>query len=561
MPADDDVSLLDIDFEKVESCTQPRLLRKYIALLEQDGSYYHQLLAAARSRLESLASSGHASNIRATRLPRGPSASDITAAKADILQWQRSLNQHKCADRCGHVPPVSNPPGGQDTQYADGHHTDAVPAKTGNMSTGCRMDDSPEADKNHGRQEDFSEQMDLREGRIKKSGTQETTGACDCSADGTGADEIDRGQRSKTHCLSSTRHPCLSIRAEDIDAFLVVSKAGEKGCHHDSTETRTSHSPLRKCISVVIEDSEVTDGEPDDSVNDVKQKRDGDNADGGSMIRQISPASGTASVQVRCRSGRRRNSPSCRASLPESHGTTVLGLRSDERKDLNEISPQRMDVGPSIRRLSPNTEEEAQSSDYSRHALDPNVGHSENPLASETGRINSIRVNQVIKLKRAAVAAYDVGNFEEALRHLTKCLELAEGDVAADEGEQILPFRQLRDAPLCCVNRPAKTALPPKLHSVIYCNRSQVHLVLKQYADAAEDGLRAMQLDGTNIKALWRRARALHALGGAGNLQQAKNLTNKIKMAFLAGATNLPRSALDHLSELQAVIQRASEKV
>lgn len=52
---------------------------------------------------------------------------------------------------------------------------------------------------------------------------------------------------------------------------------------------------------------------------------------------------------------------------------------------------------------------------------------------------------------------------------------------------------------------------------MVLCNRAQVHLKKKQYAEAVEDCTACLTLSPNNVKAMFRRATAFEALGNKGD--------------------------------------------
>ncbi|OEH78507.1 hypothetical protein cyc_00918 [Cyclospora cayetanensis] len=79
------LSLTDIDFEAIEKCTDPKRLKKMLAMLKQDGGYYVELMKAAKDRIEKL-----------TGKPVGGTpitAADKQAVAEELLAWEKKMAQ------------------------------------------------------------------------------------------------------------------------------------------------------------------------------------------------------------------------------------------------------------------------------------------------------------------------------------------------------------------------------------------------------------------------------------------------------------------------------------
>ena len=49
-----EITITDIDFEAVESCTNPKIMAKYLDLLEEDGIAYQELHRVCKEKLGEL---------------------------------------------------------------------------------------------------------------------------------------------------------------------------------------------------------------------------------------------------------------------------------------------------------------------------------------------------------------------------------------------------------------------------------------------------------------------------------------------------------------------------
>ncbi|KAL8438261.1 hypothetical protein ACSSS7_000300 [Eimeria intestinalis] len=77
------LTLMDIDFDLIEKCTEPKTLRRVLALLQQDGGYYVDLMKAAEDRLEQLTGRRSKGN--------HVSEADRQQVAADLLAWEQSM--------------------------------------------------------------------------------------------------------------------------------------------------------------------------------------------------------------------------------------------------------------------------------------------------------------------------------------------------------------------------------------------------------------------------------------------------------------------------------------
>ncbi|CBZ50129.1 conserved hypothetical protein [Neospora caninum Liverpool] len=580
--ATDDVTLLDIDSEKIEKCTQPRLLRKYIALLEQDGGYYHQLLSAARKRLDDLVGSKPSSGVGAASWCRGPSPADIAAAKADLLEWQRSLcvqqrvdlDAAACATSIPRDAQISTECGSKEgTPESTTIAIPSISAGGGQVSRTINAVNVPEC---------FSQGENSPERGFKITALEAPPNTLECT-DGAPVQDSKEGVESYRDTSSRTAaHSALPNRGTDTDVAVGVHAAEESVRTQNTAETvQHSHAPLKRRISVLLDESDAPeDSEPDED-DDHEFVRSGHQSRPKQFLTPVrrqtsSQASSSASAQIM--QSKKESSSEC-ATVNCGEGTAVTSRccfaeRDETEPNAPRCSHDESDTWKGIHTPNRHADETAEASlprDCEKTERsncvtlhDDSLENSSQKLlpAGQCGdNLSDMRTKKIYSLKGAAVAAYDEGNHEKALMLLTESLKIAEeGVLAAGEPAYASPTDHFPNASLRVGNKSAENKLPLKLHSVLYSNRSQVHLTLGQYAQAAEDSLRAMQLDSANIKALWRRARALVALGGHDNLDLASTIAKRIEDAFHRGETDLPPSAVDQLSQLQASINRATEQ-
>ncbi|KEP63316.1 UNVERIFIED_CONTAM: tetratricopeptide repeat-containing protein [Hammondia hammondi] len=572
--ATDDVTLLDIDSEKIEKCTQPRLLRKYIALLEQDGGYYHQLLSAARKKLDDLVGTKSSSG-SGTRWCGGPSAADIAAAKADVLEWQRSLSveqgfHHDIVARaasiqgnkqasieCGSKQSALETTGiAAENTFTGQNEVRNVIASSSAPEFPAQSDNSPESD-------------------FKKTVVEVPFN--DCAADEAFGEARKKVDSCKKSSSPISVHAGFSDRETDAEIPAGVNCAEESVQPHSIAGTaRYSHDPSKKRISVLLEDSDASD--------DSEHTEDGD--------LELIPRS-HKSGEKSCVTSARRDTSSAASNLSPSQPMQSQGEFSNKRTIANygertsirscccfsekgsiksnasQFSDDGDDTGKGTYKPMEHDKEPAASrQSQGSHCGRPHE-HSWNnssqkllPAGKPSDSQLSMRTKEIHCIKGAALAAYEEGNHEKALSLLSESLRIAEEDVL-ETGERAYatPTSSSRNASLDVCNQSADGKLTKKLHSLLYSNRSQVHLTIGQYEEAAEDSLRAIQLDSTNIKALWRRARALLFLGGQDNLELASTVAKRIEDIFSQGEKNPPPSALDQLSDLKATIQTAIEQL
>ncbi|XP_026189885.1 uncharacterized protein LOC34618011 [Cyclospora cayetanensis] len=110
------LSLTDIDFEAIEKCTDPKRLKKMLAMLKQDGGYYVELMKAAKDRIEKL-----------TGKPVGGTpitAADKQAVAEELLAWEKKMAQAKEEEAASQGSPCSAAAG----STADSHSGKATTA-------------------------------------------------------------------------------------------------------------------------------------------------------------------------------------------------------------------------------------------------------------------------------------------------------------------------------------------------------------------------------------------------------------------------------------------------
>lgn len=83
-----DIKLEDIDFEKVKECDDKQVLKRYIKLLEDDGSYFSDLLLAVKERLREVAPKEYY-----LLYPVGASDQEVLDATKDLLDWEEAVKE------------------------------------------------------------------------------------------------------------------------------------------------------------------------------------------------------------------------------------------------------------------------------------------------------------------------------------------------------------------------------------------------------------------------------------------------------------------------------------
>eukprot|EP00928_Gymnodinium_smaydae_P072236 TRINITY_DN55633_c0_g1_i1.p1 TRINITY_DN55633_c0_g1~~TRINITY_DN55633_c0_g1_i1.p1 ORF type:complete len:569 (+),score=184.76 TRINITY_DN55633_c0_g1_i1:89-1795(+) len=82
----DDIKIEDIDFDVVEECTDKRVIKQYIKLLEADGSYFVDLLNACKGKLLQLAPKEYY-----LLYPRVATDDEVRDATQDLLDWSEAV--------------------------------------------------------------------------------------------------------------------------------------------------------------------------------------------------------------------------------------------------------------------------------------------------------------------------------------------------------------------------------------------------------------------------------------------------------------------------------------
>eukprot|EP00933_Yihiella_yeosuensis_P006581 TRINITY_DN111316_c0_g1_i1.p1 TRINITY_DN111316_c0_g1~~TRINITY_DN111316_c0_g1_i1.p1 ORF type:complete len:507 (+),score=165.08 TRINITY_DN111316_c0_g1_i1:77-1597(+) len=117
-----ELKLEDIDFDVIKECTDKNYLKKYIKLIEDDGSYFIDLLNACKNKLLEVAPKEYY-----LLYPRSASAEEIDEATKDLLAWEdnvkeidESLKRSKQAEIFDDIPglKVSAPIRGQEAVHA-----------------------------------------------------------------------------------------------------------------------------------------------------------------------------------------------------------------------------------------------------------------------------------------------------------------------------------------------------------------------------------------------------------------------------------------------------------
>jgi len=84
----DEIKLEDIDFDVVKQCTDKRIVKRYIKLIEEDGNYFTDLLKACKEKLLLIAPKDYY-----LLYPIAASENEITDATADLLEWEASVKE------------------------------------------------------------------------------------------------------------------------------------------------------------------------------------------------------------------------------------------------------------------------------------------------------------------------------------------------------------------------------------------------------------------------------------------------------------------------------------
>lgn len=115
-PPPGEVKLEDIDFDRVKECKNYKVIKTYIKLLEDDGSYFEDLLRACKSKLLELNPKEYY-----VLYPQKASEDEVMEATKDILEWEAavketdaSLKKSKQTKIWAETPAVAAPIRGQE---------------------------------------------------------------------------------------------------------------------------------------------------------------------------------------------------------------------------------------------------------------------------------------------------------------------------------------------------------------------------------------------------------------------------------------------------------------
>mmetsp|Transcript_46212 Transcript_46212/g.147690 ORF Transcript_46212/g.147690 Transcript_46212/m.147690 type:complete len:539 (+) Transcript_46212:116-1732(+) len=87
-----DILLTDIDFEKVKDCSDKRVLKRYIHLLEEDGAYFVDLLNATKQKLLEVAPKDYYH-----LYPRVATDAEVIDTLQDMLEWEAVVKETDAA--------------------------------------------------------------------------------------------------------------------------------------------------------------------------------------------------------------------------------------------------------------------------------------------------------------------------------------------------------------------------------------------------------------------------------------------------------------------------------
>jgi len=87
-----DVKLEDIEFDVVKECTDKTWLKRYIQLLQEDGSYFVELLNACKDKLLEVAPKDYY-----LLFPRVTTQSELDDVTRDLLDWQAAVKETDAA--------------------------------------------------------------------------------------------------------------------------------------------------------------------------------------------------------------------------------------------------------------------------------------------------------------------------------------------------------------------------------------------------------------------------------------------------------------------------------
>lgn len=83
-----DIKLEDIGFEEVKDCTDKEVVKRYLKLLEDDGSYFHDLIRVCKDKLLELCPKDYY-----LLYPRVATDKEVSEITKDLLDWQASVKE------------------------------------------------------------------------------------------------------------------------------------------------------------------------------------------------------------------------------------------------------------------------------------------------------------------------------------------------------------------------------------------------------------------------------------------------------------------------------------
>eukprot|EP00448_Togula_jolla_P016607 CAMPEP_0170591856 /NCGR_PEP_ID=MMETSP0224-20130122/12625_1 /TAXON_ID=285029 /ORGANISM="Togula jolla, Strain CCCM 725" /LENGTH=521 /DNA_ID=CAMNT_0010915745 /DNA_START=58 /DNA_END=1624 /DNA_ORIENTATION=+ len=90
----EDIKLEDIDFESVRECGDKQVLKRYIKLIEDDGSYFKDLLNACRDKLLEVSPKEFY-----LLYPKGASDEEVNEITQELLSWETNVKETDAAIR------------------------------------------------------------------------------------------------------------------------------------------------------------------------------------------------------------------------------------------------------------------------------------------------------------------------------------------------------------------------------------------------------------------------------------------------------------------------------
>jgi len=89
-----ELKLEDIDFESIQECTDAKVLKRYLKLLDDDGNYFVDLIKACKDKLLEVAPKEYY-----LLYPRSTTAQEEAEAMQDILEWEANVKETDAALR------------------------------------------------------------------------------------------------------------------------------------------------------------------------------------------------------------------------------------------------------------------------------------------------------------------------------------------------------------------------------------------------------------------------------------------------------------------------------